>query len=102
MDIEKLFEQAQKMQEQLSNIGEELAEKIYEGNSGGSEGVTVKMNGRNEMLEVLISDELMTVDNKEMLQDMLLIAFNEAVNKAADDRDEKLGAATAGIKIPGM
>ncbi|MBR2067781.1 MAG: YbaB/EbfC family nucleoid-associated protein, partial [Solobacterium sp.] len=93
MDIEKLFEQAQKMQEQLSNIGEELAEKIYEGNSGGSEGVTVKMNGRNEMLEVLISDELMTVDNKEMLQDMILIATNDAIDQANKDREEQMGAA---------
>ena len=102
MDLSKLMEQAQKMQNDLANIENELAETIYEGNSGGEEGVTVRLNGKNEMQEVIIADELMTPDNKEMLQDMILIAQNAAVEKAAKEREEKLGAATAGIKIPGM
>ena len=44
----------------------------------------------------------MTVDNKEMLQDLILIAVNEAVEKAFQDRENKLGSATSGLNLPGM
>ncbi len=102
MDIQKLMAQAQQMQKNLANIEEELAETIYEGNSGGSDGVTVKINGRFEMQEVIIGTDLMNPDDREMLQDMILIAQNAAVEKAAKDKEEKLGAAAGGLKIPGM
>ena len=102
MDIQKLMEQAKMMQDNLGKIQEELEETIYEGSTGGSEGVSVKINGRNEVQEVIISDDLMNVDDKEMLQDMILIAVNAAVEKAANDREEKLGSATQGLNIPGF
>ena len=101
MDFSKLMEQAQKMHQNLSDIESELAETIYTGKCGNNE-VVVKVNGNNEMQEILIADELMSLDNKEMLQDMILIAQNDAVSKAAKDREDKLGSATAGIKIPGL
>lgn len=101
MDFSKLMEQAQKMQQDLTEMQSELAETIYTGKCGNSE-VVVKINGRNEMQEIQIADDLMTLDNKEMLQDMILIAQNAAVEKAAKDREEKMGAATAGINIPGL
>ena len=101
MDFSKLMEQAQKMQQNLTDMESELAETIYTGKCGNNE-VIVKVNGRNEMQEIQIADELMTLDNKEMLQDMILIAQNDAVGKASKDREDKLGAATAGIKIPGL
>ncbi len=99
MDLQKLMEQAQKMQQNLSNIEEELNETVYEGTS---QGVTVKINGRHEMQEIVIPEELMNADDREMLQDLILIAQNDAVGKAAADREEKLGAATSGLKLPGM
>lgn len=101
MDFSKLMEQAQKMQQDLTEMESELAETIYTGKCGNDE-VVVKINGRNEMQEIQIADDLMTLDNKEMLQDMILIAQNAAVEKAAKDREEKMGAATAGINIPGL
>lgn len=100
MDFSKLMQQAQKMQQDLADMESELGETIYEGKCGND--VVVKINGHNEMQEIQIADELMTLDNKEMLQDMILIAQNDAVAKAAKDRDEKLGAATGGIQIPGL
>ncbi len=99
MDLQKIMEQAQKMQQNLSNIEEELKETIYEGTS---QGVTVKVNGSCEMQEIVIPEDLMNADDREMLQDLILIAQNEAVGKAAADREDKLGAATAGLKLPGM
>jgi len=101
MDFSKLMEQAQKMQKDLTVMEEELSETIYTGKCGNNE-VIVRVNGRNEMQEIEIADELMTLDNKEMLQDMILIAQNDAVAKAAKDREERMGAATAGIQIPGL
>ena len=99
MDLGSLMEQAKKMQEDLGNIEQELSDTVYEGNS---QGVVVKVNGKTEMQEVIIPEEMMNPDDREMLQDLILIAQNEAVGKAAKDKEEKLGAATAGLKIPGM
>jgi DNA-binding YbaB/EbfC family protein len=103
MDLQKLMEQAKKMQEELGEMEQELGDTVYIGKSGGSEGVVVKVNGRNEAQEVVIPKDLMDNDeDREMLQDLILIAFNEAVKNAAEDRDARLGAATAGLNIPGM
>ena len=102
MDINKLLEEAQKMQQDLTAISDEIDATIYEGNNGGEHGVTVKMNGKYETQEVIIADELLNVEDKEMLQDMILIASNAAVEKINADREEKLGAATAGLNFPGM
>ena len=99
MDIKELMEQAKKMQEDLGNIEQELQETIYEGNNGGEGGVTIKINGRFEMQECIIAEELYEAGDREMLQDMILIAQNEAVNKANQDRADKMGQATEGLDI---
>ena len=101
MDIQKLMEQARQMQDNLGKIEEELNTIEYEGKAGGN-GVKVVVNGRNEVQSVEIADDLMSVDNKEMLQDLILIAVNEAVEKAFQDRESKLGSATSGLNLPGM
>ena len=102
MDIQKLMEQAQAMQQNLGKIQEELNATIYEGVSGSDEGVKVKVNGANEVQEVLISEELMNPDDREMLQDMIIIAVNNAVEKAAADREDKLGVMASGMNFPGF
>ncbi|MCI5722453.1 MAG: YbaB/EbfC family nucleoid-associated protein [Erysipelotrichaceae bacterium] len=101
MDIQKLMEQARQMQNNLGKIEDELNQTEYEGKAGGN-GVKVVINGKNEVQSVEIADDLMSLDNKEMLQDLLLIAVNEAVDKAYQDREEKLGSATNGLNLPGM
>ena len=101
MDIQKLMEQARQMQDNLGKIEEELNATEHEGKAGGN-GVKVVVNGRNEVQSVEIADDLMSVDNKEMLQDLILIAVNEAVEKAFQDRESKLGSATSGLNLPGM
>ena len=101
MDIQKLMEQARQMQDNLGRIEEELNATEYEGKAEGN-GVKVVVNGRNEVQSVEIADDLMSVDNKEMLQDLILIAVNEAVEKAFQDRENKLGSATSGLNLPGM
>lgn len=102
MDLQKLMQQAQKMQNDMAKIEEELAATVYTGNSSGVDGVTIKLNGHNEVLEVTIAEELMDKENREMLQDMVLVAFNDAQEKVAKDREEKLGSITQGVNFPGM
>ena len=86
MDFGKLMEQAQQMQASLAQIQEELAETIY---IGKSQGIVVKMNGNNEITEIEIPDELINPEDKEMLQDMLLIAANEAADNVRQDREAR-------------
>ncbi|MBR4457081.1 MAG: YbaB/EbfC family nucleoid-associated protein [Solobacterium sp.] len=102
MDMRRLMEQAQQMQKKLKKIEQELDETIYEGRTGGSEGVCVKIKGNNEATEISIPEELMERENREELQDMLLIAFNSAVEQARTEREEKLGSITQGVSIPGL
>jgi hypothetical protein len=102
MDMKRLMEQAQQMQRKLKKIEQELNETEYVGVSGGSNGVSVKINGTNEVIEVNISEELLDKENKEELQDMILLAVNSAVDQAKTERDEKLGAVTQGVSFPGM
>lgn len=102
MDLSKLMEQAQKMQKGLSEIESELEGTIYVGRSGSNNEVVVRINGKNEMQSIEIADELMNPEDKEMLQDMILIAQNDAVAKAAKDHEERLGNITAGLHIPGL
>ena len=102
MDIQKLMKQAKEMQNSLARIEDELNATEYIGNSGGAEGVFVTINGKNEVVEVRIADELMTAENREMLQDLILLATNEAVEKARVEREEKIGSAAGGFGLPGM
>ena len=102
MDMQRLMAQAQQMQKQLSKIEEELDATEYTGNAGGDDAVSVRMNGKHEVQEVVISDDLMDKDSREMLQDMLLVAMNNALQTADEDRNAKMGSVTQGVKIPGM
>lgn len=99
MDLQKLLEQAQAMQSSLSSVETQLKDTIYEGSSNG---VKIVMNGENEVQEISIPDDLMDKDNKEMLQDVLLIAFNNANEKIIADRESKMNAITQNVHIHGM
>ena len=99
MDLQKLLEQAQAMQASLSSVETQLKDTMYEGSSNG---VKIIMNGENEVQEISIPDDLMDKENKEMLQDVLLIAFNNANEKIIADRESKMNAITQNVHIPGM
>ena len=97
MDYSKMLSQLQKVQADAQDMENKLAETIYEGKSNG---IVIKINGNEEVQEINIPEELM--DDREMLQDMLLIDFNNAVEAYHKDREEKTSALTAGFKLPGM
>jgi nucleoid-associated protein EbfC len=93
-----IMQQAQKMQEDLKKAQEELALMQVLGESGGGL-VTIVMTGKREARKVTIDDSLLGED-KDMLEDLVAAAINDAVNKVAKMKKEKMSALTAGIPLP--
>ena len=99
MDIKKLMKQAQTMQKKMQEMQEEIAKKEFEGKSGGGL-VSVIMSGRGEMRKVNVDQSLMKEDEKEMLEDLIVAAYNEA--KAKADEESKNNMARAFGDMGGM
>ena len=103
-NMSKLLKQAQEMQQQIEDVQRQLSDMIVEAESGGGM-VTVKVNGKQEVLEVNIDPEAMAEDS-EMLEDLIISALNKALSQAQSDSQEKMNSVTggmmSGLKIPGM
>ena len=97
-NIQQMMKQAQQMQKRLQK---QMAEMNVEGCAGGGM-VTIKMNGMKQVLGVKIEPDAMTGGDAEMLQDLILAAFNEAARKVDDELSGQLGSLTGGLKIPGL
>ncbi|SMF96333.1 hypothetical protein SAMN02949497_3728 [Methylomagnum ishizawai] len=93
-----LMQQAQQMQENLKKAQEELAELQVRGESGGGL-VKIAMTGKRQVLKVEIDDSLVKED-RDMLEDLVAAAVNDAVNKVAALKQEKLAGLTGGMELP--
>jgi DNA-binding YbaB/EbfC family protein len=93
-----IMQQAQKMQEDLKKAQEELTAMEITGESGGGL-VTIIMTGNREARKVTIDNSLLGED-KDMLEDLVASAINDAVNKVARMKKEKMSVITAGIPLP--
>lgn len=102
--MSKLLKQAQEMQKQIEDVQSELTDLIVDAESGGGM-VVVKVNGKQEVIELNIEQEAMDED-KEMLEDLIISALNKALSKAQSMSQEKMNSVTggmmSGLKIPGM
>ncbi len=96
-----MMRQVQKMQEDMANAQAEVEAAEFEAAAGGG-AVTVKVNGKKELLEVKISPEAVDPEDIEMLEDLLVAAVNEGMKKADAEMESKMGAVTGGLNIPGM
>lgn len=94
-----MMKQAQKMQADMQKVQEEIANMEVEGQSGGGM-VKVVMNGRHEVRRVELDDSLME-DDKEMIEDLLAAAVNDAVRKIEQESSDKMSGVTAGMNLPG-
>jgi DNA-binding YbaB/EbfC family protein len=101
MNLGKLMKQAQEMQQKMAKLQEELAHREVEGTSGGGM-VRVKMNGQQEVLAVQIDPQVFTDGDREMLEDLMVAAFNEARRQALDLAKEEMSKLTGGLPLPGM
>lgn len=100
-NLQQLAKQAQKMQEQMAAITAELEEKEYVSTSGG-DAVKATVTGKMEVKSVEIKPEVIDPEDAEMLGDLVTAAVNGALHAAAQEKDEKLGALSGGMSIPGM
>jgi len=94
MNMQELMKQAQKMQQGIMNIKEKINAKEFIGTSSI---VEVKMNGKKEVLSVEIKENIDLNTEKEVLEDMLVIAFNNASESINKELEEKIGPATSGL-----
>ena len=89
--MQKLMQEAQKMQAQLQKDQKELESTVYEGSSSL---VSIKINGKYEVISVNINfpdNETFDADDKEMLEDMFMVAMNDALRKIDEDKSKKMG-----------
>lgn len=96
-----MLQQAQKLQAQLMKAQEELKDLSLEASSGGG-AVTVTVNGQQEILSVKISPEVVSQEDVELLEDLVLTAVSEAITKSREAAAEHLGGLTGGLNIPGL
>jgi hypothetical protein len=100
-NIQKMMKQAQKLQRQMLEAQEALAEERVEATAGGGM-VRVIADGQQNVLEVKIAPEAVDPEDVEMLEDMVLAAVSEALKKSRELAEERMGALTRGLKIPGL
>jgi nucleoid-associated protein EbfC len=98
MNIQKMMKQAAQMQERIQR---ELAALEVEAAAGGGM-VTVRMNGHKQLLGVTIEKDVLDPADPEMLQDLIVAAFNEANRKVDEAMQEKVGSLAGGMGLPGM
>ncbi len=100
MNIQKMMKQAQNMQKRMGELQEEMEKREVEGVAGGGV-VRVLLTGKSVMLKVSIDDSLMEKSEKEMLEDLIVAAYNDAKNKIDSSFNEEVGKITGGMGLPG-
>ena len=96
-----MLQQAQKMQEEMAALQEELEGLEYEVSAGGG-AVTVKINGQKQILALDIQPEIVDPDDIETLSDILVAAVNEAIKRVEDTNNAEMSKVTGALGMPGM
>ncbi len=101
MNFQNLMKQAQKLQEKMAKVREELASKTVEATAGGGM-VTAVVNGKSELVSIRIEKDVVNPDDVEMLQDLIVAAVGEGVRRAQEMASAEMARVTGGMKLPGM
>ena len=96
-----MMKQAQKLQSKMLKLQEELADRTVEGSSGGGM-VKVVATGKQQIVSIEIDKEVVDPEDIEMLQDMVVAATNDALNKSQEMVTSEMGKLTGGLNIPGL
>lgn len=100
MNIQQMMKQAQAMQKKVAAMQEEQGNKIYEGKAGGNM-VAIELNGKHEVKKINIDKTAIDPEDKEMLEDLVMAAFNDAKAKIDEDSENAMqGIMPAGFKMP--
>ncbi|HCW80387.1 MAG TPA: YbaB/EbfC family nucleoid-associated protein [Ruminococcaceae bacterium] len=100
-NLQQLARQAQKLQEQMSQVSSELEEKEYTASSGG-EAVKATVTGKMEVKSIEIKPEVVDPDDVEMLSDLVMAAVNEALRAAVKDKSDSMEELSGGLNVPGL
>ena len=98
-DFFKILQQAQQMQGRLQQLQEELQHRVVNGSSGGGM-VAVEADGKGQIKKIKIDPSLAGQTDMEMLEDLIVVAVNEAQKKVQAATQEKMGALTGGLNLP--
>jgi len=100
-DMQGILRQAQQMQERIARAQEELAGKTVEASAGGGM-VTVVANGRQEIMSVRIEKEVVSPEDLDLLQDLVMGAVNEAISRSRKMMADEMAKITGGLNLPGL
>ena len=100
-NMQGMMRQVQKMQEDMTALQADLDEREYEISAGGG-AVTVKINGKKEVLSIALRPEIVDPDDIETLSDVLVAAMNEAIKKVEETNSNEMQKVTGNVSIPGL
>ena len=100
-NMQSMIKQAQKMQEQITSVQEEIENESFTATTGGGV-VEITMNGRKQVQSLTIKPEVVDKDDIETLQDLIISAVNECVKQIEETSETKMGAVTGGVSFPGL
>jgi DNA-binding protein, YbaB/EbfC family len=100
-NMNNLIKQAQKFQQQMEQMQKDLETKEFSSTAGGG-AVTVVVNGKKQIVDIKIKPEVVDPDDIEMLEDLVLLACNEALKTAENETADEMKKLTGGMNIPGL
>ena len=100
-DFGNLMSQANKMRKEMARVQEGLKNRVVDGTAGGGM-VTAQVNGAMELVSLKIDPQVISPDEKEILEDLVVAAVNQATQEAQKMMQEEMGKLTGGMKIPGL
>jgi DNA-binding YbaB/EbfC family protein len=99
--LAQIMKQAQMMQQKMARLQEEASQKTAEATVGGG-AVTAVVNGKNQLISLIIKKEAVDPEDVEMLQDLVVSAVNEALKKVQDELASEMSKITGGLSLPGI
>ena len=99
--MNNMLKQAQKMQQDMEKLQGELQEREVTSTSGGG-AVSVTVNGKNQVKALLLKPEVVDPDDIEMLQDLIIVAINDAFTQVTEASNREMSKLTGGLNIPGL
>jgi DNA-binding YbaB/EbfC family protein len=95
-DLGEVLQTAQRMQQELQRVQQELADQIVEGSAGGGM-VVARVNGRSQLVSISLERDVVDPDDIDMLQDLVVAAVNQALTKASELAQQQMSKITSGL-----
>ncbi|MDO5017681.1 MAG: YbaB/EbfC family nucleoid-associated protein [Lagierella massiliensis] len=100
-NMNNMMKQMQKMQKEMTEAQEKIEETEFIASAGGGS-IEVTVNGKREVVNVKIDPEVVDPEDVDMLQDLLMVAVNDALNQVNEETEKSMGKFTGGMNIPGL